>query len=103
MSPCHLPDHAVRRPITSASADELPAGAHRPCRLLGLSGSLRQCSINTALLRVLAEMLPAELQLRVQPGLGDLPLFNPDLEDAPPAAVVASFVLSTYVRSKASL
>jgi NAD(P)H-dependent FMN reductase len=33
-------------------------------------------------------MAPSELPVRVFDGLGALPLFNPDLESAPPAAVI---------------
>ncbi len=49
-------------------------------KLLGVSGSLRQQSFNTALLRSLAGLLPDEASLSVYSGLADLPLFNPDVE-----------------------
>ncbi|WP_294768065.1 NADPH-dependent FMN reductase [uncultured Rhodoferax sp.] len=56
-------------------------------RLLALSGSLRAVSINSALLRAAARLAPPGIEVPWCPGLGELPLFNPDLEAAPPAAV----------------
>jgi chromate reductase len=56
-------------------------------RVLGLSGSLRRRSFNTRLLHVIADLAPPRVGVRVHPGLGDLPLFNEDLENlADPAA-----------------
>lgn len=48
--------------------------------ILALSGSLRRESYNTRLLRVLAELAPPGMRLRPYPGLGELPLFNEDIE-----------------------
>jgi chromate reductase, NAD(P)H dehydrogenase (quinone) len=48
-------------------------------RLLGLSGSIRQGSTNTIILRTLAERLDAGVSLTVLP-LDDVPLYNSDLE-----------------------
>lgn len=59
-----------------------------PLNILALSGSLRKASINSALLRAAARLAPPGLAVTVYSGLGDLPLFNPDLESAPPAEVV---------------
>ena len=58
-------------------------------KVLGVSGSLRAASLNAALLRTAARLAPAGMQLHVFDGLGALPLFNPDLETAVPAAVAA--------------
>ena len=56
-------------------------------RLIGLSGSLRRGSFNTAVLETLAGRLPPEVMLRVHP-LHSVPLYNQDLEGAAfPAAV----------------
>jgi chromate reductase len=55
--------------------------------VLALAGSLRAASINAAFCRTVARRAPADLPVRVFEGLGALPLFNPDLESAPPAAV----------------
>jgi len=59
----------------------------RPIRVLALSGSLRRASTNTAMLTMAAACAPAPLVLGVHPGLGALPLFNPDLEARLPPAV----------------
>lgn len=50
-----------------------------PIRILGLSGSLRRASLNTALLRAAGELLPADAVLEIHP-LHDLPFFNEDVE-----------------------
>lgn len=57
-------------------------------RVAALSGSLRAASVNTALLREIAERAPDWFAIELVP-LGGLPLFNPDLEADLPAAVVA--------------
>lgn len=59
-------------------------------RLLALSGSLRRGSTNTVLLHTAAELAPDDVEVVVHP-LGDLPMFDEDLEgDAGfPAAVEA--------------
>jgi chromate reductase len=58
-------------------------------RVLGISGSLRAASINSALLRVAMRLVPPEVTLTVFPGVGELPLFNPDLETQMPPQVRA--------------
>ena len=55
--------------------------------ILALSGSLRTASINSALLRAAARLAPPAVTVSVCDGLGELPLFNPDLEASPPGAV----------------
>ena len=58
-------------------------------KILALSGSLRAASENTRLLRELARPVPAGMQVVVYSGLGELPLFNPDIEfPNPPAAAL---------------
>jgi chromate reductase, NAD(P)H dehydrogenase (quinone) len=58
-------------------------------RLLGLSGSIRQGSVNTAILRSLGERLGDAAELSVFP-LNDVPMYNGDLESpALPEAVQA--------------
>jgi NAD(P)H-dependent FMN reductase len=53
--------------------------------VLALCGSLRAASINAALLRALARLAPADVEVAIFPSLGELPLFNPDREaDLPP-------------------
>jgi len=57
-------------------------------RILAISGSLRAASLNSALLRAVADLAPANVRIELFTGVGNLPLFNPDLEitDLPPVA-----------------
>jgi NAD(P)H-dependent FMN reductase len=57
--------------------------------VLAVSGSLRAASINSALLRATAQLAPPEMRVSLLRGLGELPLFNPDLESQVPCAVAA--------------
>ena len=50
-----------------------------------LIGSLRKASLNRRVAHALAGLAPAELRPRVVE-IGDLPLYNQDLDEAPPAA-----------------
>src|SRR3954453_6423041 len=60
----------------------------RVVRVLGISGSLRAASSNSALVRAAARLVPAGVELSIYSELGDIPPFNPDLDtDAAPAAV----------------
>jgi len=53
-------------------------------RILAVSGSLRESSFNTSLLRAALEAAPEGIELELWEGLGDLPLYDDDLEaDAP--------------------
>jgi chromate reductase len=56
-------------------------------KLLALSGSLRRDSINSAFCRAAAALAPAGVRVQVYSGLGEIPLFNPDLESSPPPPV----------------
>jgi chromate reductase len=61
-------------------------------RLLGISGSLRAGSSNTALLLAAGQVAPADMAIVVYQGLDGLPAFNPDLDQegqAPPEGVAA--------------
>ena len=64
---------------------------HRPVRVLAISGSLRSASSNSALVRAVAALSTADVEVMVYPGLADLPPFNPDLDGDSPAAAVAGF------------
>ena len=57
--------------------------------ILGISGSLRKASINSALLRAASRLAPSHIEFAVFSGVGDLPLFNPDLEASLPSQVLA--------------
>ena len=58
---------------------ELVANA-KQIRILGLSGSLREKSYNTALLTAVASLAPDSVDYVFFKRLGELPLFNPDVE-----------------------
>jgi chromate reductase, NAD(P)H dehydrogenase (quinone) len=59
-------------------------------KILAISGSLRAASLNTALLRAVAQLAPPDISVELFADLGDLPLFNPDIEANDPP-VVARF------------
>jgi chromate reductase, NAD(P)H dehydrogenase (quinone) len=50
-------------------------------KILGISGSLRVSSSNTAILRSIAKLVPSNVQLSIYDGLGNLPHFNPELDN----------------------
>ncbi len=56
-----------------------------PLQILAISGSLRAASSNTALLQAAQRLAPEGVTISMFDGIGDLPHFNPDLdnEDAP--------------------
>jgi chromate reductase, NAD(P)H dehydrogenase (quinone) len=56
-------------------------------RILAISGSLRAQSTNTTLLLAATRLAPPDVQIDLYKGLGDLPLFNPDLDGKEPDAV----------------
>jgi chromate reductase len=56
-------------------------------RILGVSGSLREGSFNTSLLRAALEAAPEGVELELWEGLADLPLYDEDLEDDAPESV----------------
>ena len=55
--------------------------------VLTLSGSLRKASLNTVMLTMAADCAPPGLRVNLPRGVGDLPLFNPDLELHEPPSV----------------
>lgn len=56
-------------------------------RVLGVCGSLQAVSRNHELLARACALAPAGMTIELFDGLGDLPLFNPDLESTPGPAV----------------
>jgi NAD(P)H-dependent FMN reductase len=50
-------------------------------KIIAISGSLRAQSSNTALLRAAARVAPDGIHVVMYEGLGDLPHFNPDLDE----------------------
>lgn len=59
--------------------------------VLGLSGSLRRDSHNTALLRAARALAPAGLEIAVHRELGGLPLYDQDIDTPTPPAAVSAF------------
>jgi NAD(P)H-dependent FMN reductase len=53
-------------------------------RAVAFSGSLRAGSSNTGLVHLAARLAPAELSVEVVDWVGQLPYYNPDLEEALP-------------------
>ncbi len=49
--------------------------------ILAISGSLRQTSSNTTLLKAVIELAPDNTEIKLYGGLNDLPHFNSDLEN----------------------
>ena len=58
-------------------------------KVLGISGSLRQDSFNTELLRAAAGLLPPGVEFEEFTGLREVPPYDADTDSDPPAAVVA--------------
>lgn len=59
----------------------------RELTILGISGSLREGSYNTATLRAAQELCPPGARIEMFTELGAISAFNQDLEKDPPAAV----------------
>jgi NAD(P)H-dependent FMN reductase len=60
-------------------------------KLLAISGSGRQASTNTAMLRAMSSIAQPDHQVTVFDRIGDLPIFSPDLEANPLPETVQSF------------
>jgi chromate reductase, NAD(P)H dehydrogenase (quinone) len=56
-------------------------------RILAVSGSLRAGSYNTALLRAAVAAAPDGVELELWEGIGELPIYDQDLEDDVPDSV----------------
>lgn len=59
----------------------------KPLYLLGISGSLRQQSSNTTLLRAAQKLAPNRVEIMLYGDIALLPHFNPDLEHPLPLSV----------------
>src|SRR5690242_1782601 len=53
---------------------------NRPLSLVSICGSLRKGSLNAAVQRSLPELAPAGLTVTALPGIGDMPLYNADIQ-----------------------
>lgn len=61
-------------------------------KILAVSGSVRRLSTNTALLRAMQTIAPHEITINIFDGIGDLPIFSPDLEGSNLPNSVQSFM-----------
>ena len=50
-------------------------------KILAISGSLRASSSNTNILRALVELAPEHTTIEIYEGIGNLPHFNPEIDD----------------------
>jgi chromate reductase, NAD(P)H dehydrogenase (quinone) len=62
-------------------------------QFLAISGSLRAASTNRSLLRAAAVLAPEDVSINFYDELGDLPPFNPDLDNSVPPRSVDRFRL----------
>jgi NAD(P)H-dependent FMN reductase len=60
----------------------------RTIKILGVSGSLRAASLNTALLQAVARLAPPDIQVSLYRGIGSFPLYNPDIEEPAPPQIM---------------
>ncbi|MGB3974837.1 MAG: NAD(P)H-dependent oxidoreductase [bacterium] len=60
---------------------------NKPIRILGIAGSVRQHSYNRGVLKAAAELVPEDVTLEIF-DIADVPDFNQDKEQNPPAKIV---------------
>jgi chromate reductase len=65
-----------------------------PVRILGVVGSLRRASANSAIVHAAVQLARRPVTVEVFTGLADLPPFNPDLESLPLLSSVAHWRMS---------
>jgi chromate reductase len=53
-----------------------------PLKVLGISGSLRKASYNTAALRAAQELAPEGMTIEIAASIGDIPLYDSDIQAA---------------------
>ncbi|TWV93983.1 NADPH-dependent FMN reductase [Chitinophaga pinensis] len=68
-------------------------------KILGISGSLRSASSNTALLRACATIAPANIEFSIYDGLDKLPYFSPELDTAQSSAPLTVADLRQHVQA----
>jgi chromate reductase len=64
--------------------------------LLGICGSTRKASLNHALLREVAAVLPADATMKIYEGLDQLPIFNSDLQEPPSVLLLKGAIASAH-------
>ncbi|MEB3864597.1 NAD(P)H-dependent oxidoreductase [Acinetobacter sp. IK31] len=63
-------------------------------KILAISGSAREASTNTALLRAMKDIAPSSIEFSVFHSLNKLPIFSPDDEGEKTPAIVEEFIKS---------
>ena len=86
----HARRHEGARERRHPEGRAVAGGGGVAMRILGISGSLRRDSHNTALLRAAAEHLPAGVELELWDGLRDVPPYDQDDDVEPAPAAVAA-------------
>lgn len=81
-------DEAMNDRSTWDTTRPIRHGPSKMLRLLALSGSLRASSSNTRVLFAAAHLAPSGVLIEHYEQIGELPHFNPDLEDNPPDSIV---------------
>lgn len=64
-------------------------GKHK--KIIAISGSIREGSSNTNILKALAAFVPKGIDYSIYNGIKDLPHFNPDIDGTEPPPVVENF------------
>lgn len=60
-------------------------------KIVAISGSIREGSSNTNILKALAAFIPEDIDYTIYNGIKELPHFNPDIDRMKPPAVVENF------------
>ena len=60
-------------------------------KIIAISGSIREGSSNTNILKALAAFVPEGIDFSIYNGIKDLPHFNPDIDGTEPPPVVKNF------------
>ena len=66
--------------MTTDPSPESSESTPRPLVVCGIAGSLRRASYNRSLLRAAQELAPEGMEIRIFDRVGELPLFNEDVE-----------------------
>ena len=79
-------------PPSGSAADRVARrGADRPVLIMTICGSLRAGSVNGAVLRTAATLLPPGVTIDAYDGVGRLPFYNPDDDAEPLDPAVADY------------
>src|SRR5689334_7107866 len=77
------PRCCMQRQVPASTASDGSTETLSAIRVLAISGSLRDASTNSALIRAAAQLAPFGVQVEIYGDLAQLPPFNPDLDIDP--------------------